>query len=435
MPNPFGLFASLLLSLSMSCAVCAQESAPTETAAPMSAGSSAQPPESEDAPPSDSPPTTEENQVARPARRPNPAQPELTPEKRVVWAAELRRAYAEPPERWPHPQVDSTVRWREIGPLPAVKHPEENPFSVEKAQLGAQLFFDPRLSGSGQIACASCHDPEMGWTDGRSTSFGHNRQQLARNAPSLLNLGHAGKMFWDGRAESLEDQARQVLLNRAEMHSSAEHLQERLGRLPEYRTQFAAVFGGDGRQIGIEQVCQALATFERTIVGGRSPFDRFLAGQQAAMSDSAVIGLHLFRTQARCMNCHHGPNFTDNDFHDLGLSFYGRSKYEDLGRYEITGKAADVGRFKTPTLRNVARTRPLMHNGLFELTGVLNMYNAGMPTLRRKPEQEEDPLFPTKSPLLSPLHLNRQQLGDLAEFLTTLSEPRRRFPVPTLPAE
>lgn len=132
------------------------------------------------------------------------------------------------------------------------------------------------------------------------------------------------------------------------------------------------------------------------------------------------------------MNCHHGPTFSDGRFHDLGLSFYGRSN-EDLGRHAITGEAGDKGRFRTPTLRDVTRTTPLMHNGMFELSGVLNMYNAGMVTLKRQSYQRNDPTFPTKSPLLKPLGLNRQDLADLAEFLGALEEPRRGVRPPTLP--
>ena len=150
------------------------------------------------------------------------------------------------------------------------------------------------------------------------------------------------------------------------------------------------------------------------------------------MSDAAIRGMDLFRRDARCMNCHHGPLFSDGQFHDVGLSYYGR-KYEDLGRYNVTGDPADVGRFRTPTLRDVTATGPLMHNGLFQLPGVLNMYNAGMPTLKRKEHQQDDELFPTKSPHLKPLGLNKQDLSDLAAFLSTLEEPKLRVRPPELP--
>ncbi|MGA0061064.1 MAG: cytochrome-c peroxidase, partial [Planctomycetota bacterium] len=166
---------------------------------------------------------------------------------------------------------------------------------------------------------------------------------------------------------------------------------------------------------------------------GSAAFDRFLAGEAEARDDAAVRGLHLFRTKARCANCHHGPLLTDFGFHDLGLSYYGR-KFEDLGRYRVTGDPADVGRFKTPSLRNVARTAPYMHNGLFALDGVLNMYSAGMATLRRKPEQADDPLFPTKSPLLKELDLDAGEKADVIAFLEALTERRRRVRPPEMPA-
>ena len=177
----------------------------------------------------------------------------------------------------------------------------------------------------------------------------------------------------------------------------------------------------------------ALATFQRTLIStGRADFDRFLNGDTAKLSDSALRGLHLFRTVARCVNCHHGPTFSDNQFHDLGLSYYGR-KFEDLGRYRITKDPKDVGRFKTPSLRNVTRTAPYMHLGLFNLDGVINMYDAGMATLRRKPHEQDDPLFPTKSHLLRPLGLTKQDKADLIAFLESLEEPFRRIRPPELP--
>jgi cytochrome c peroxidase len=352
------------------------------------------------------------------------ARPTLTEEQRKEWIARLRELYSQAPEVWPQAIVDSSVNPVELGPLPDVSHPADNPISKEKAELGRLLFFDARLSGSGQIACASCHDPELAWGDGRSTSFGHGRRPLRRSAPPLLNVGLAAPLFWDGRAATLEEQAVAVLTNPAEMRGEPADIEQTLAKVPEYRERFRDVFGDD--EITFHEVAQALAAFQRTIVGGRSLFDAFLKGQQDALSDSALVGLHLFRTEAGCMNCHHGPTFSDGKFHDLGLSYYGR-KLEDLGRYHVSEEAGDVGRFRTPTLRNVTATKPYMHNGLFPLAGVLNMYNAGMPTLRPQPGSEEDPRFPTKSPLLRPLGLNKQDLEDLAAFLATLEEPRLRL--------
>jgi cytochrome c peroxidase len=179
---------------------------------------------------------------------------------------------------------------------------------------------------------------------------------------------------------------------------------------------------------------QAIAAFEDTVRSdGSSAFDRFVGGDRDAMGDEAIFGLHLFRTKARCANCHHGALLTDHSFHDLGLSYYGR-ELEDLGRYRVTKDKTDVGRFKTPSLRNVTRTGPYMHNGLFDLEGVVNMYSAGMATLRRKPEQQDDPLFPSKSPLLQKLDLAAAEKRALIAFLQSLEERKRRVRPPELPA-
>ncbi len=338
-------------------------------------------------------------------------------------AVELRAVYAGPSSQWPAANLDDEVKPRfvEIGLLPPVNYPTNNSYSDAKADLGKRLYFDPRLSGSGQIACASCHDPDLAWTDGRTVSFGHARKVLKRNAPMILNSGHLLTPFWDGRVDSLEEQARAVLNNEDEMRSGAALVRERLLAIPGYASRFTDAFGDPEPTIG--RVVQAIATFERTINSRANDFDNFLLGDTNALSDSAVRGLHLFRTTARCINCHNGPNFTDARFHNEGLSYYGR-KYEDLGRYVVTHAPEDVGRFKTPSLRNVAHTGPYMHNGLFELDGVLAMYNAGMPTLRPTPKQKNDPLFPKKSALLKPLGLNQQDLADLKAFLESLTEKK-----------
>jgi cytochrome c peroxidase len=358
-----------------------------------------------------------------------PPRPQLTPEEYRRLAAELRATYSQPATYWPPPSIDDEVKphFVEIGLLPLVTYPTNNPYSDAKAELGRRLFFDPRLSGSGQISCANCHDPDLAFADGRTVSFGHARKELKRNAPTVLNTGFNQSLFWDGRADSLEQQAADVINNQDEMHASAEFVRENLGRIPGYTNEFAAVFGTP--EVTLSRAAQAIATFERTITSRGNNVDSFLRGDTNALSDEAVRGLHLFRTTARCINCHHGPNFTDGRFHNEGLTYYGR-KYEDLGHYEVTKAPQDVGRFKTPTLRNIARTAPYMHNGLFDLDGVLNMYNAGMPAVRRKPEQKDDPLFPVKSPLLQPLGLNQQDLADLRAFLESLTETSLRMRPP-----
>jgi cytochrome c peroxidase len=358
--------------------------------------------------------------------------PTLSDEEYKKFADGLRAAYSQPTTNWPAPTIDDEVkpRYVELGLLPPVIYPTNNLFSSAKAGLGKKLFFDPRLSGSGQIACASCHDPDLAWADGRTVSFGHSRKELKRNAPAILNAGQLHALFWDGRASSLERQVRDVVSNEDEMRSGDESVKKTLGNLSGYTNEFAAVFGTP--EVSLARAAQAIATFERTIISRPSLFDAFLRGDTNALNDSAIRGLNLFRTTARCANCHFGPNLSDGLFHNEGLSYYGR-KLQDLGRYEVTKQAEDVGAFKTPSLRNISRTAPYMHNGLFDLDGVLNLYNAGMPTLRRNAKQENDPLFPTKSKLLQPLGLNKQDLADLKAFLDSLTELRTRVRPPELP--
>jgi cytochrome c peroxidase len=368
--------------------------------------------------------------VAAAAAERRRVRPVLSDAEYAAQAAELRKAYAAPPGQWPAMDVDAGVHAPELGLLPEPPFPKDNPYSKPKALLGKMLFFDPRLSGSGQFACASCHDPDLAWADGRTVGFGHDREALPRNVPSLVGAAYQSHLFWDGRASSLEQQARMPIVASNEMHGDSEKIVATLGAQADYRAAFKDAFGDEA--VTMQRVGQAIATFERVIPVGRSPFDRFLKGKTEALSDAALRGLHLFRTDAKCMNCHSGPNFSDDGFHDLGLSYYGRA-LQDLGRYEQTKQAADVGAFRTPSLRDVGRTAPYMHVGLFTLDGVLELYNAGMPTLRRTAAQANDPLFPTKDKRLHALHLNAHDLGDLKEFLEALDEPLLRVKPPVLP--
>ncbi len=364
-----------------------------------------------------------------------PARAEKTDAEYKAWADELRAAYTKPAKEWPKPTLDPGTPWAELGPLPEPEHPKDNPFSKEKAELGKALFFDARLSGSGQIACASCHDPDLGWADGRTTAFGHGRKALKRNSPSILNVAFAPALFWDGRAKTLEDQAAAVLANPDEMRSDAKDVSARLSKVKGYPELFKAAFGDDG--VTTERTAKAVACFERTVVGGKSRFDAFARGKADALSDPEVRGLHLFRTDARCGHCHNGPALTDGRFHDLGLSNYG-TEFEDVGRYAVTKDVKDVGKFRTPSLRNVSKTAPHMHSGLFDIPTALILYNAGMRTLRPGARFKDDPKFPaTKSPLLKPLGLNKHDLADLEAFLRSLEEPSRKFRPPAIsqPAE
>lgn len=332
----------------------------------------------------------------------------------------LRQVYSQPAETWPAPHVDPGIDWQELAALPERNDPAYlASFDPTRARLGEQLFFDPKLSRSGQIACASCHEPDLAFADGRRVSFGHDRKAGIRNAPSVVMSSMASSLFWDGRASSLEQQALMPIVDPVEMAFDIDELVQRLRADADYPARFAQAFSQTPLDAG--QIALALADYQRTLLPRNSRLDRFLGGQSRALSDEQLQGLHLFRTKARCLNCHQGAALSDNRFHNLGLSFYGRNKHEDLGRYRITGKPEDVGAFRTPSLRQVARTGPWMHNGLFpSLDGLLMMYNAGMPRPRPNQQQLDDPLFPQTSDILQPLGLDAQELKALRSFLETL---------------
>ena len=354
-----------------------------------------------------------------------------TPEQRDAWAAVLRERYTQSPEQWPDMTVDEAVETIELGLLPPAPHPADNPHNEAKEELGRLLFYDPRLSATDQMACASCHDPDLGWADGRSVAFGHSRKELKRNTPTAQNAGYLDLLFWDGRADTLEQLVINVIENNDELNTSGEAVAAKLRDVPEYREQFEAAFGDDG--VDSDRIAKAIATFVRTNTGGRSAFDAFLRGRRDALSPAQIRGLHLFRTDARCMNCHHGPTMSDSLLHNTGLHNYGRP-FEDLGQYRITQNPEDVGKFRTPMLRNIAETAPYMHHGLFEdLTVTLRAYNIGMPTPKRRADQVDDPLYPEKSPLLNRLDLSDEDLADIEAFLESLTEPHRRIRPPELP--
>ncbi|MEN7546286.1 cytochrome c peroxidase [Rapidithrix thailandica] len=343
----------------------------------------------------------------------------------------LREIYSLPPEQWPAPFVDDTIVWQELGSLPEPRFPGDSLPDTRLVELGKQLFFDPRLSSSGQVACVSCHHPDLNWADGRRNAMGHDLREGKRNSMSILNTWFYKELFWDGRAGSLEAQVHFPLEDSVEMNAVTEFVVRKLTDIPGYQSQFQALFGKD--EVEAEDMFRAIATFERTITSRKSDFDYFLEGKTHRMSDEALQGLHLFRTKARCMNCHNGPLFTDNQFHNVGLTYYGR-KYEDLGRYHVTGLPEDIGKFRTPSLRDVMRTRPWMHNGIFDsMEGILNMYNMGMPRPKPRKEMENDPLFPVTSPLLHKLGLTKQEKEAIIAFLHSITAASSRISRPELP--
>lgn len=333
-------------------------------------------------------------------------------------AAERRRAFAGVPETWPAPELEPGVVFTAFGALPLAPEPADNPSTPAKIALGERLFNDPGLSASGQIACASCHNPELAFGDGLRTSFGHDRQRGRRNAPSLRGVAWRSSLFWDGRAASLESQAMGPITDPREMASHPRIVNRRLGQDPTYREAFKGVFGA--RRPTVEDAAKALAAYQRTLKPKTSKWDRVLARGGGALDDQELLGLELFRGKAGCANCHNGPLLSDGQFHNLGLSFYGRER-QDLGRYEVTGAPADVGAFLTPSLRGVSASGPYMHNGLFpSLEGVVNFYNAGGARPRPTAAQASDPLFPTTSPFLKPKNLNAEEKAALVAFLKTL---------------
>lgn len=348
---------------------------------------------------------------------------------------ELRNLYSSgDPTKWPKPEVDESVLaegFEDIGTLGKVVFPKDNPYSEEKTELGKNLFFDPRLSNSGQIACANCHDPELNWGDGRRVSYGENRELGRRNSPSLMNIAYAKIFFWDGRAATLEEQAAMPIKDPKEMNYHINLAAKRISDIQGYKELFIKAFGDE--KVTEERIQKAIATFERTLLSPKSRFDKFIAGDSKQFSDLEVEGLHLYRTKARCINCHNTPYFSDQKFHNIGLSYYGR-EYEDLGRYEVTKRAKNVGEFKTPSLREVPQNAPYMHNGLFpHIRGVLNMYNAGMVQPKRKEGQENDTLFPTTTNIIRKLNLTEHELDALEAFLMSLKANQYKMRAPKLP--
>lgn len=330
----------------------------------------------------------------------------------------LRQIYVRPIAGWPRPHVPEGVTPQEMAPVSAMPAPLVAP---AVAALGQRLFNDPRLSRSNAVACLSCHSPAHSFADSKRVSVGHEGRLGQRNTPGLLGVAQIKPLFWDGRASTLEEQALGPLQHPDEMAMDVPALAAKLAALDDYPAQFNAAFGKkDG--VTLPRILTALADYQRTVLPPVTRFDTFLEGERTALNDRELLGLHLFRTKARCMTCHSGALLTDQQFHNLGLTYYGRKKYEDLGRYLVTGKDEDVGKFRTPGLRGVAQSGPWMHNGLFpQMVGLLNMYNAGMSrSVPQNAQQAADPKFPVTSPLLQRLQLTSGEIVALKSFLEVL---------------
>jgi cytochrome c peroxidase len=297
----------------------------------------------------------------------------------------------------------------------AIPFPKSNPYTVEKAALGKKLFFDTRLSAANILSCASCHNPAYGWGDGQPRGVGHNMKTLGRRSPSIVNAAFGEIFMWDGRAATLEEQALGPIRADVEMNLPVEQLMEKLKAIPEYQPLFQAAFPKDG--LTPDSIAKAIATYERTVVSGRAPFDAWIEGDTKAISEEAKRGFVLFNTKAGCMNCHSGWNFTDDSFHDIGLTS------PDVGRAKILpGIPKMQYAFKTPGLREITRRGPFMHDGsVSTLEAVMEHYDEG--GINR----------PSRSELMKPLGLSKQEKDDLVAFMKTLSSDMDPTTVPVLP--
>ena len=345
--------------------------------------------------------------------------------------SELRVWYSAPQSEWPRAQVDDSVVAKPLQALPPGKPASERSATESaRVELGKLLFFEPLLSDSGQHACASCHDPDLAWADGRRFSFGHDRQQGQVSAPTILNTAFLPEIFWDGRAGTLEEQAVASIVNPVEMAGEPEELVKRLRAITGYRERFSDAF--DGADISMANIASAIADFVRTRNTPNTPFDQFMRGKRQALNDQELWGLHLFRTKAGCMNCHNGQLLSDGKYHHLGTSFYGVGNYE--GRYAVTGEKEDFSAFRTAPLRNVAATGPFMNSGLIDsLEHVLALYNMGWWQNAPTEEGAKDPRFAQLSPLIKPRGLNEDELQALEAFLHTLGDGGSTMAPPDLP--
>ena len=285
--------------------------------------------------------------------------------------------------------------------------PAENPLTVEKVELGKLLFFDPRLSRDNTISCASCHKPELAWTDGTKVSMGIDNQLSTRNGMTIVNRIYGKAQLWHGKFSTLEGQATNPLFKAVRMGMPSTDAEvAKLNAIKGYRERFQKVFCTG---VTMDGIGKAIAAFERTILSGNSPADRLdYGGEEDALSESAKRGLAIFQGKGRCTRCHSGFNFSDEEFHNLGIDW--DTARVDLGRYSVDQHPGTVGGFKTPTIREIARTAPYMHDGRFAtLEEVVDFYDRG--GIRN----------PHLSNLIIPLGLTAQEKTDLVEYMKALN--------------
>jgi cytochrome c peroxidase len=311
----------------------------------------------------------------------------------------------------------------EILPLPpqlstyeAMPIPGDNPMTPEKVALGRQLFFDERLSGDGSRSCYSCHVCEKGLTDGLAKAVGAFNKQLPRSSPTLWNIGYHKEFYWDGRSPSLEKQAMAAWTG-ANMGAKADEIAAKLNGIEGYRAQFQSVFQSDATP---DNIVKAIAAFERTIISGNTAWDRWRAGEQTAINQSAWRGWNIFQA-IKCTNCHDGVLFTDQQYHNVGIGM--DQKEPDVGRSKVTNKPEDTGAFKTPTLRDIAKSAPYFHDGsVATLEEAVDLMLAG-----GKPNEHLD------KKNLQPHKIFPDQREDLLNFLRSLNVTDCNLAKPTLP--
>lgn len=297
----------------------------------------------------------------------------------------------------------------------AIPFPSDNKRSKNRETLGKSLFFDPRLSGSNFLSCATCHNPALAWGDGLPKGIGHGMKELGRRTPTILNVAWAELLFWDGRADTLEAQALGPMQSPNEMNATLNEVVDKLQRIAGYRRLFQLAYPNEG--ITPATIGKAIATYERTIVSGVAPFDLWIAGKEDAIPESAKRGFGLFNTKAKCAVCHSGWNFTDSSFYDTGLDS------ADIGRGKIQPNLPSMQyAFKTPTLRNVDRRAPYMHDGsLASLRDVVEFYDkAGVKR-------------PSRALTIQKLKLSRSEENDLVAFMRTLTSVDAPVLIPVLP--
>lgn len=313
-------------------------------------------------------------------------------------------------------ETSSTTLKEQFKRPTAIPFPQDNPYTPEKAALGKMLFFDPRLSRDQNFNCASCHNPSFGWEAPLPKAIGAGAKPLDRQAPTVLNHAWGRLFFWDGRAKNLEEQAKGPIQSPVEMALPLPEAVERLKKLEGYRKAFSRAFPKEG--LTADTILKAIGTYERTLVSGEAPFDRWVKGDEQAISAAAKRGFTLFTGKARCALCHTGWRFTDDQFHDVG-----NFQSVDQGRYKITNNPKDMYAMKTPGLREIAHRAPYMHDGsISTLEGVIVHYITG------------GKKRPSLSPLMQPISLNQTEIQDLVEFMKSLSSKTTQPTLPTLPS-